>query len=115
MRQFINGESQMAANWIKGTDESYDVVCLDDDGVAINLTGLTVTMEVYTEVNKGGTNVSLTGTLGTVVGGHFTFAIADDQATISTQNVGTDLYMYAKIDNSGAITIADNPIVLQVL
>jgi hypothetical protein len=116
MRQFINGASQAPASHIAGTDSSFNVVCVDDcAGTALDLTGVTATVEIYDEVNKGGTLTSLSGVLGTLVGGHFTFAIADDQAVISTYLPGTDLYMYAKIDDAGAISIADNPVILRIV
>lgn len=116
MRQFINGNSLAAATHTAGTDSSFNVVCIDDcAGTPLDVTGVTATVEIYDEINKGGTLTSLSGVLGTLTGGHFTFAIADDQAVISNYLPGQDLYMYAKIDNAGAISIADNPVILRII
>ena len=117
MIQHIDGVGMGQVNLMKAADNSYNVVCVDENtGAPIDLTTGSASLEVYSDENKGGTLTSLTGTLGTVAGGHFTIAVADDEAVISDYAVGTKLYAYAKATESGGtVHIADNPIILKVV
>jgi hypothetical protein len=116
MKQHINGIGMGQVNLTKAADNSFNVVCVDENtGAPIDITGATVSLEVYSEENKSGTLTSLAGVLGTLLGGHFTVAVADDQAVISDYTVGTKLYGYGKVTESGGtVHIADNPIILKV-
>ena len=115
MIQHIDSVGLGSIDWRKGTDKTYNAILTFDSGAPITLTGHTMTAEVYTEANKGGTQVSLSASIADAVGGNVTFTIADDEATISDSLVGTSLYVYMKIvESGGTVRIADNVLTLRV-
>ena len=114
MIAIVEGSRGKTRNLFRGTDDSIVAVLLDDDGAPLDVTGYTVTLEVYASSNRSDTPTSIAGTLTAATAGHVTFTIADTDFTVASFSQAS-YYAYVKtVDGSANIELSAEANVLNL-
>jgi hypothetical protein len=82
MIAYVRGEENSTIDLFKAGDDVVKAVIVSDAAVPLDITGDTLTLEVYdTEDRKNAVIASLAGTIAVATGGEITFTLADTQIT----------------------------------
>lgn len=114
MIAIIEGSRGKTRNLLRATDDSIVAVLLDDDGAPLDVTGGTVTLEVYANSSRSDTPTSISGTLTAATAGHVTFTITDTDFPIASFSAA-DYHAWVKyVASGGDIDLSDEAVVLKM-
>lgn len=111
MLAIVQGLRGQKINILRETDKVLNGVLMNDDGSELDITGHTVTLEVYKNKSRSDTPTSLAAALVTAAAGTFTVTIADDDLLIADFPAG-DYYAWVKRDNAGDIELSKEYVIL---
>lgn len=89
-----------------------EAILLDANGAPVDVTGFTVTLEVYENVDRSDTPISLAATLTAPTAGHVTVTVDGDVALANTS--AKDYYAWVKQDDSGSLEYSDEFTILRL-
>lgn len=112
MRAIINGHHNTPVAWAKGSNNSANVLLMNDDSSELDITGGTVDLVVYDRVDRSNaaTATHAGDTLTTPTAGFATVAIDDSELTYGPG----EYFVFAKYTTSGGLIFFAAPYVLQI-
>lgn len=114
MLAILNGVRGGTLKLLRGTDAVINGVLMNDDGSELDITGMTITIELYAKKDRSDTPTSLAGALSAQpAAGTFTVTIGDSTLPVATFSAA-DYYAWVKRDDSGDIELSKESTVFRL-
>lgn len=116
MLAIVNGVRGGTIKYPAGSDKTINIIILDDDGAPVDVTGDTVSVEVYANANRSDTPTTNAGALTAPSAGHVNSDFADD-GDIAGLTKGKSYFMWVKHTAAGGTVtyLNDAPFILSVV